>query len=64
MEEIGTIAFGGSPGQKSLMHANQESSLLSGSERCFQSPLLTKNLALTVHSVSSLQVEGLGVEIL
>lgn len=64
MDEIGTIAFGGSPGQKCLMHADQKSSLLFGSERCFQAPLLTKNLAPTVHSVSSLQVEGLETEIL
>lgn len=27
MEEIGTIVFGGSPGQKSLMHADQKNSL-------------------------------------
>ena len=44
---MGTIAFGGSPDQKSLMHADQKGSLLFGRDRYFQAPLLTKNLALT-----------------
>lgn len=47
MEDIATVAFGGSPGQKSLMHANQKSSLLFGPERCFEATLLTKNFVLT-----------------
>lgn len=48
MEEKGTIAFGGSPDQKSLMHADQKGSLLFGPDRYFQAPLLTKYLVLTV----------------
>lgn len=54
MEETETIAFGGSPGQKSLMHGDQKSSLLFGPGRCFQAPLLTTNLALTIQFSKSL----------